>query len=170
MRKVAKEIANEVWKLFLVYFGKKRFDYLYATKTLGFRERRGKVKRHIAFRSGKTKQAFLSANVKVGKLVSDLPNYTRYKRFRLKNKTVDKLGQALIGVSNFGDVVKVISKLLPSLPRKILLRTAGYYTKQTSKRAEPKYFVVDKSVFDELKIVKESEIQSCVKKIKKIEA
>ena len=168
MRKIAREIANEVWRLFLVHFGKKRFDYLYATKTLGFRERRKKEKRTIAYRSGKTKRAFLNSTIKNGRLISDLPNYTRYKRFKLQQKTSDKIMKALFGVTNYGDIIRVLSKLLPGIPRKILIRTAGYYFKNATQQNAVKYLVVDKSVADELKIVKNSEIQECARKIKKL--
>ncbi len=168
LSKLQKIISQNIWKQFLKHFAPRRFNYTYATTVLGFRQRRSKSNKRanrIAVKRGFTRDKFLNPTITKDGIKIKLPNYTRAKEWKIPRK-FSYVYTPILNETNYGKILKHISKAIPQLRANEIRKIASWFLKE--KKAGAKTFRTSRSLYQELQVVKDTEIQQCSSKLKNL--
>ena len=94
-----------------------------------------------------------------------LPNYTRAKEWKIPRK-FSHIYTPILNENNYGKILKHISKAIPQLRANEIRKIASWFLKE--KKAGAKIFKTSRSLYQELQVVKDTEIQQCSSKLKNL--
>ena len=166
---IRQQIIDEFVKRFREKYLQKRFEKNYAYNQLNYRRRSRMHKGDsIAVKSGELKKQFQATfRSTPSGMTANVPNYAKAKSWKVpffiyaKNHQVAMLLEKFANYS-VNELLKVLRQLLPGWPIQKIRRMIYQFKKW---QKQPRWFNAEKSIFDEISTISDSEVNSICKSL-----